>query len=370
MIGVGQTLGIFQAKLGLNTQDYAKGVLTANAMNKVFGESFSTFVANPLLGSIQIIRNVGAAFAGSAARQLEYAETIQRMSQATGASEQFLVALQKRLEVAGFDANRAGQAMRFFGKGILDLQRGTGPLKDIAEMIGLQVDATAPLERNLATVLDAIMSLPTAYQRSAAAAKVFGDEAGPELLNAIGGGSEAISKMLKEARQLGFAISGTANDSLAAMNTQLGYMKLAVEGIRFNAINSFLEGLNSANAGDLESILSAADRINTSVGPELRQIGRELSPLLDKAGPTLGSVAEYIADFVAGFREVQAMYEGSWLQELAEFQKRTVQAAVNQIADILVADPELTRGQRSTQRKYEQAVRGREDYFDTSPLLD
>ncbi|HCT46159.1 MAG TPA: hypothetical protein DF699_13200, partial [Phycisphaerales bacterium] len=83
MISVGQTLGNFQARLGLDSKDYAKGMINAEAASRVFGNSFTAFVSNPLLGSIEIFKNVGQAAISGSVEILGYAESIERLSQQT-----------------------------------------------------------------------------------------------------------------------------------------------------------------------------------------------------------------------------------------------------------------------------------------------
>jgi hypothetical protein len=314
MIGVGNTIGKFSASLGLDTKDYAKGIINAQTLNRVFGESFSAFVANPLLGSINILKNVGGAFVTAAQKQLEYAEVLQRTGQQLGVNEQLLVALQKRLEVAGFAGDIGSKGLQKFATSLLDLGRGAGPLKEVGDAIGLVLDPTAPLEANLRTLLDTIARLPSEAQRSAAAAKVFGEEAGPKLLNAIGGGSEALTKMIREAEQLGFRVDSLGNDGLAALNTQLGYTKLAVEGIKFNAMQSFFEGLLQGSSGSTEGILTMTDAINRELRPALQSLGQSSGPLLRDATAMLPGLVELLTLTVSAMRDLAEIWEGSWVQ--------------------------------------------------------
>jgi hypothetical protein len=310
VIGIGTTLGAFQAKMGLNTADYAKGIINANSMNRLFGESFTAFVSNPLLGSIQILKNVSGAFVAAASKQLEYAEVLQRTSQQLGVSEQLLVALTKRLEVAGYAGDIGAKSLQKFATSLLDLQRGAGPLKEVGDAIGLTLDPLADLDTNLRTVLDTIARLPGEAQRSAAAAKIFGEEAGPKLLNAIGGGSAALRDMMLEMRQLGFRVDELGNDKLADLNTQLGYMKLAVEGIRFNAMREFMRGFAGDTEAGTEGIREMASGINDELGPAMADLGQTFREML----PDLKEMAKLLAEVAGTVGSVRDAYDGSAVQ--------------------------------------------------------
>lgn len=287
MIGAGSTIGAFTATLGMDTKDYAKGILTAQGLNKVFGETFATFVANPLVGSVAIMQKVagaavamGKAFASAAEQHLANAEGYQRLSQQLGVTEQLLIALEKRLQVAGAAGDIGHKSLQKFAVGLMDLRRASGPVKEVADALGLVIDPAESLDRNFAVMLDAINELPTAAQRSAAAAKVFGEEAGPKLINAIGGGAGAVRQMVDEMEALGFRVDKLGNDGLAGLNTQLGYTRLAIEGIKFNAMQSFFEGLTGGADGSTQSITQLAATINNSLGPSIRMVGTLLNPIV------------------------------------------------------------------------------------------
>lgn len=352
MIGAGNTLGRFTATLGLDTKDYARGIINAQSLNRVFGQSFTAFVSNPLLGSIGLLKQVGGALIRAAGQQLAYAETLQRTSQQLGVSEQLLVALNKRLEVAGFQGDIGAKALQKFATSLLDLQRGAGPLKEVGQAIGLVLDPTDTLDRNLARVLDTIAALPNAAQRSAAAAKIFGEEAGPRLVNAIGGGSQAMAHMVREAQQLGFRVDTLSNNGVAGLNTQMGYLKLAVEGIRFNAMQSFLVGITRSTSQSTEGITQMTDAINRELGPAMESLGRQSVPLLRDTAALLPEVVELLTMTVSAVAELDRLWSGSWVQAARDF----IGAGVHRV--IAPQEYNLTPGQvRLNEMRLEQRRR-------------
>lgn len=343
MIGAGAVLGQFTAKLGLDSTSYTRGIINAEGMNRVFGQSFTQFVTNPLLGSIEILKNVTVGVGRAVMKHAELAETLQRTAQATGMGEQALIAMAKRLEVAGYTGDIAAKAMATLGKNILELHsKGSGPLKDVTDLLGVQVNASSDLEITLVNLLDQINRLPTAYQRSAAAGKVFGEEAGPKLLNAIGGGSAAFREMIEEVRQLGFRVDATGNDGIAGFNTQLGYMKQAVEGIKFNALQSFLVGLTGASDGSTKGIRELADTVNNSLGPALRDLGENVAPFLGVVSDNMPGINSQVRELLDTLSAVAELWEGSWLEKARTF---LVDAAATDIR-LTHFQPQLTPGQQ------------------------
>lgn len=287
MIDAGAVLGSFQAKLGLDATDYAKGMINAEASSRIFGQTFTAFVSNPLLGSIDLLKNVGRAVIQGSQEILGYAESIERMSQVTGASEPLLIALQKRLEIAGFSAERARQSFLVFMKFIADYNND-GPLaNEVLRQLGMNLDGISGFDETFRAIIERLSQIEDPAMKAMIAMKLFGEEAGHDVINAIGGGNAAIDEMIEQYTRLGFVIDRRTNTQLAAMNTHLGFLQQAVDGVRTNAIREFLIGVN----GDLEvtdeSIVSIANRLNSELGPAARSFGEWAIPTLEALATVL-----------------------------------------------------------------------------------
>lgn len=290
MISVGQTLGNFQARLGLDSKDYAKGMINAEAASRVFGNSFTAFVSNPLLGSIEIFKNVGQAAISGSVEILGYAESIERLSQQTGASEPLLIALQKRLEIAGFSAERARQSFLVFNKFIADYNN-QGPLaNEVLRQTGVELDGLTRFDDVFRAMIEGLSQIENPALKASVAMRLFGEEAGHDVINAIGGGNAAIDEMIDQYTRLGFVINSRTNTQLASMNTHLGFAQQAIEGIKFNTIREFLLGINDDLELTDENIVRIAEQINSQLGPAANDVGIVLESL---AG-TLHVIAESI----------------------------------------------------------------------------
>lgn len=348
MIGVGQTLGKFVAKLGLDSTGYEAGIGRGVSANKLFGSSFSQFVTGSLVAGTAAIAAAAGTVAYLSAKQIDAAETLQRLSQQTGASEQLILSLQKRLEVAGFAAERGSQGFKAFSQRLIDLKNGTGPLKELADSQGVIINQSASMDQLFAQTLDLIQRLPSEYLRSATAARIFGEEAGPELINAIGGGSAAIATMIAETKALGFRIDRTSNDSLAGMNTQLGYFKQAIEGIKFNALQSFLTGLAGGSDGSVDGILRISNSINNELSPALENAGAQSQRLLSASAEALPNIITFVSALVEGINGITEALDNSIIEKVFDFQQSYLAAGLSNLFD----QGSINATQRSTYQQF------------------
>ena len=290
MIGAGAVLGSFQAKLGLDSTDYAKGMINAESVSRIFGQSFATFVSNPLLGSIQIFKNLGSAVITGSVQMLAYAESIERLSQQTGASEPLLIGLQKQLELAGFSAERARQSFLVFNKFIADYNND-GPLANqILSQMGINLNGLTGFDDIFRAMIERLSQIEDPAMKASIAMKLFGEEAGHDTINAIGGGNAAIDEMIDRYTRLGFIIDRGANSKLASLNTNIGLVSQAIDGVKTNAIREFLFGVT----GDLdltnEKVVKLADSINKELGPASRAAGEYTSNMALGLGEVLRAI--------------------------------------------------------------------------------
>lgn len=281
MIGIGQTLGNFQARLGMDESDYTRGIINAEGVSRVFGNTFATFISNPLLGSIDIMRRVAGAAITMSQSILEDAESVERLSQQTGASEPLLIALAKRLEIAGFNAERRRQSFLFFNKFIADYVNDGPIANEILRQLGVNLEGLRGFDQIFRAILDGLFGIEDQATRAALAARLFGEEAGHDLINAIGGGNEAIDEMIDTYRRLGFVIDRGPNSQLAAMNTNLGFVQQAIEGVQRNLLIEFMLGVSDNSQLTNESIIRLAETLNEDLGPAFNSMGELVIPLIN-----------------------------------------------------------------------------------------
>lgn len=273
-------IGSFFARLGINTDDYASGILTAQGATRVFGETFSTFLANPLLGSIELFKRVGGAAVGLANDLLAQAEANDRLAQTTGFSTETLQAMERALLRAGYSGEVAQQAIKKYVAVLGEAKSGGGPLVPILEQLNIQISSLGDGERDFRRIIDAIDRFEDPAIRAALAAKVFGEEAGAKLLSAIGGGSAALDEQVRLYKQLGLVVDGQTTAAMAKLNTTSGQVQDAWEGLKRSAIVSFMQGFTDEAELSDATIAEMAETIRNDLSPAIRQAGEDLAGFL------------------------------------------------------------------------------------------
>jgi hypothetical protein len=297
-VGVATILGSFAARLGLDTNEYAKGVLGAQAMNAAFGQSFANFVTNPLLGSIDLFKKVAGGAIGLGKEVLADAEAVYRLGQQTGATTELLQALATRMEVAGFSGEQAAKGLLVLGKNMAEARANGGPLKVLFDQLGVSLDPGQPLNEGLAQLLDGLYALSDPAERSAIAMKLLGEEAGPRLVNAIGGGRRELQQMIEEGRRFGAVWGDEAVKALADANTALGYTDTAIANIQRRMAVAFLRGALGEIDTGTDGVLNLSEALNSELIPALEDAGR-LTANLIKLLSDAGSGAKDFFDFLA-----------------------------------------------------------------------
>lgn len=300
----GAIVGQFAVRLGLDTSDYARGASNLDAANRLVGQSVTSFIVNPLLGAANLLKDFAGAVVDASGKVLSSAEAVQRLSEQTGASAELLQALSSRFELAGFGAEKASQGIRFFLKTLGQANEG-GSQRDIFEAYGLTPERFSSTDQALAQTLEAINRLPDASLRAAAAAKLFGDEAGPALINAVGGGSAALRQMIESQRELGRVLDGQTIRTLADFNTTVGKAEQALGGFRDVALANFLAGFAEQFNNGGASVEDFTRSLVQDAGPAFKEFGRQVGEVL----PDIREFISLLGDSARYLRDVQDRIE-------------------------------------------------------------
>lgn len=300
-VGAATVLGSFAARLGIDTNEYGKGILQAQGLNAAFGQTFANFVANPLLGSIDLFKKAGGAAIRLGVDVLGSAEEVQRLGQQTGATTELLQSLAQRMEVAGYNAEQGGKALLVLSRTMNEARTRGGPLADLFRDLGVNLDTVGGTDGALAGVLEGLEGIEDPATRSAIAMKLLGEESGPRLVNAVGGGAAALRKMVEEGRQTGAVLGTDVVNQLADFNTTLGYTGLALEGVKRNLTAQFLSGFIREFGTGTDGVLDLAGAVNEDLGPAMRRLGRDIGESagdINKLTSDIRELIEAIKDFL------------------------------------------------------------------------
>lgn len=273
--GARAVVGSFSARLGLETSDYARGILNAASMNRVFGEGFAAFISNPLLGSIDIFRRAGRAAIGLASDVLTTAQQMTVLARELNASTDFVQALRAQYEGLGRSFEASQPALLKLVESLDQARRAGGPAAEALAALGVNIRDVATTDEALRLIIDALAGVEDQQLRTALAMRIFGASAGPELLAVIGANVGAVDAMIDHYRRLGLVMD---QETLAATNRLkdgVGNLEQAWQGARQSLMAGFLSGLAGGDLDDAnQSVTDLAKALNRDLVPAMEELGK------------------------------------------------------------------------------------------------
>lgn len=285
-------LGSVTAKLGLDSSEYSRGILSANALTSVFGQTFANFVASPLAGSIDVFSRVAGGAVRLGNEILSMAESIQRLSTATGVSAETIQALREEFATTGLAVEEADQSLRIFARTLGDAQSVGGGAADSFARLGIDASKLATGESGLRAVLDALVKLPDAQARASAANDLFGRGFGDGVA-VLNRGAAGIDAATEKWRNFGRVLSGEDIAAIATVEDRVEGLSLAAEGLARNAVGSFLAGLG----GELTTT-------NEQLGEIIKTLNTELSAAARNAGAGFGDFVGKLENIVNALNDI------------------------------------------------------------------
>lgn len=273
-------IGSFIARFGIDMSEYSRGIINANGLNALFGQTFTTFIANPLLGSITTLRQVGGAFLDAAGQTLSYAEEIQRIAGQTGIAAESLQALRETLKQAGVDAGLAEAAMAKFADVLGTARAQGGPGADAIQRLGLSLGQVKEGDEGIRLVLERLASIDSVTTRAQIATDLFGRSAGPTLANAVRQSGGSVRGLVDQYERLGLVLGSQQIDRLASLDDAMGRFGQAAEGVKRTAIAAFLEGFAEVVGTGTEGVDRLADSLKNSLVPAAQEAGKWVGELI------------------------------------------------------------------------------------------
>jgi hypothetical protein len=281
------------------------------------------------VGMNPIEKILGAAgLAGIAAfvdKSLEAVNAIGKLSDKTGVAVETISGLE-------YGAIEAGLGVDVMHEGILHMTQGLGKLEDDGGKAGKALASIGVVtgdmmqagpDEMLMRIADALHKTEDPWRRNAAAADIFGREAGPKLAGLLGKGRQALKDLTKEALAAGFPTlkdymqahaAEEAMNKLKATVMGLG-MHLAVELApslerAADALSSFFHGAEATDkmADDMDRIGKSSD----DLGDSMEAVGRTFNlcaSLIHGLMTSLYAVAFTFMDILAKVTHFQT---GGW----------------------------------------------------------
>lgn len=289
-VGAMTILGRFGGTLGLDTSDYARGIINADAVTRLFGGTFATFLTNPLTASLEIFKQVGRAALRMADEVLTASQASVQFSQQTGISTTLLQALRGELELVSGSGDKAEIALAKFVTTLGKAQQGDAGAKSLFERLGLDPDDLDSADQAFAAVIEKISRLRTEQDRLAFASVFFGEEDGRKIISAVGGGIDALGAMIQRQRDLG-AVSDEETLRLVA---NLQEFKRQLESLVSNTAKRAVEEFLAGFATNFDTSTESAHEFGRTLQAEILPAAKELGENTGRIAKDLETIANLI----------------------------------------------------------------------------
>lgn len=340
-------IGAFEFDLSMDISNYSRGILDANALNAVFGDSFAQFIANPLLGSIAILKDVGRGLLQTAEGALGYAESITRVAEEANISTTTLQTLREALDDAGVSADGADAAVQKFNIRMGDLRRDGGPAAAALKDVGVNINQIGDGDAALRAVIDGLSRIDDAGLRASLAVDLFDKQYGRAIANAVGkaGGIDALTQsfgaLIVSSERLASAVA--IDDRIDALGNAFESLK---RSLTFEALDAFADRLGAG-----KDLMGQTGDVATRLTPQVRSMSEAVADLVNNLDK-LAAAIEAVKDGGGAIGEFFAAY-GAWTKSVVTLGMSSsvnmeTADAIERVGDRLsLTDPRLRYERRS-----------------------
>ena len=340
-------------------------------------------VGNSAAAATVKIAKIGAAFAtaGVAAgialtkMSMQNVDALAKVSDRLGIATQSLAGLQHAANLAGVETATLEKSLVKLAVNVSDAADGTGIAKDAFIELGLSAALLEkmPVDQQMLKVADAMQGVELQADKVRIATELFGSR-GVAVLNMLGGGSENLAKVAKEANHLGIAINRVdaakielANDAVTrakgvftGLGNQLGTaFSPIIDDVATKFYQSALDAKGFGNIGQdvaealvngFGFVLDAVQMVHHSI------LGLELIAL--KAKKSLQDAFEPSAGMTEYIKQEQRMTQALMKQEITrkEFTNWQIAAQERLRKGTFVANAEVKKGSDETQAAIDAVV--------------
>lgn len=299
---VSKNLGVILKKLEKQEVDAKKSfakveAAAGQAFGRMTGYVKSFVAAYASIAGVKML-------AGFITSSLDAAAAIRDVSNEANASTDFIQEMRYALSQAGGTADDMDDALVELNKALGEFRTtGGGPAKETLEQLGVAADVMAGRFATTDAAFDAIFAalsqVPSAADRAAMAADLFGKTAGPRLAELLANGTEGLRQAKQRARELGLVLSGEmiqaaddASDKLAELE-QVISTKLTEAVVKLapqieELVNQIVEGL----PGLLDWVRGWAEWLGIieRTPDRVEALVKKLQALQNNIDPTLGGL--------------------------------------------------------------------------------
>ena len=340
-------------------------------------------VGNSAAAATVKIAKIGAAFAtaGVAAgialtkMSMQNVDALAKVSDRLGIATESLAGLQHAASLAGVETATLEKSLVKLAVNVSDAADGTGIAKDAFIELGLSAALLEkmPVDQQMLKVADAMQGVELQADKVRLATELFGSR-GVAVLNMLGGGSENLAKVAKEANHLGIAINRVDAAKIELANDAVTRAKGVFTGLGNQLATAFSPIIDDVATKFYQSALDAkgfgdigqdvAEALVNGFGFVLDAIqmvqhgilGLELIALKAKKG--LQDIFEPSAGMSEYIKQEQRMTQALMKQEITrkEFTNWQIAAQERLRKGTFVANAEVKKGSDETQAAIDAVI--------------
>lgn len=238
-----KVIGNLSAELTLDQTKYEEGLNKVRRSTQTFSQKAREDIDGlkqkfaPLAKGVAVVGAAfvaaGAAMADLAQKGLEADDHLAKTAATLGTTATELGGLHHAAQQSGVEIKQFDQAFQRFGKTVADAKQGLSTARYAFAQLGLswkQME-NLPMSKQLELVADKLKNVTSQTDKLQVVSNLFGQRAGPAMLNMLKGGSKAMQEQIDEAKKLGLVLSANQSRTTQAAADAEGRVKTAFKGL-------------------------------------------------------------------------------------------------------------------------------------------
>jgi len=261
-----------------------------------------------------LVATLGAGAAFQGLRNITQGfDELSKSGQKIGYSTEQLSLLRYNAERAGVDFERLVTGLGKFNTTLVEAQDQTSEQGKLLKALG--VDINHGPQKALRDLADAFADLEDGEVKTAAAAKIFGERVGRDMIPLLNQGAAGFDKMEEKARRFGQVLDEETGKAAEAFNDNLEDIGLLTTGIARNIVVGMVPALEDLTAAFADSAVETErwQQFGRDLGDLLREtavLGTRVAGVFQVVGTSLGGLAAAAAAAVRGeFGQIPGIFQ-------------------------------------------------------------
>ena len=296
------------AKIGLNTDDYEKGLNKSKKAIQSFASKVSTTikgVVKVFSGLTAVVSSVAPAISAFALKAINTGDEIDKMSQKLGLSSDAYQKWSLAAEMAGTDAATLQTGIRQLTTFTEKLSKGQGDALLSLQSLGVGYEdfMSMSFDDQLKTIVDAMQGVEDQTEKTRLAQELFGSRAYQELLPLLNQEKGSIDELFQSFEDGGLIMDEQMIKKSAELNDQLTILKSTAKTTANMFALEFATGVSDVTQG-LQALLQNSEGATDQISEGLLAV---TDKFVEKAPQLMQTIAELAIKLVNGLAENNVM---------------------------------------------------------------